>query len=194
MDKNRYSFLLIVGALVLSLPAFAQEAVVKGVMPGLTLTDQNDKQWADKDLGGKYTLVHLGFSHCESDCPLTLPLMGDVLKKLGKDAEQLQAIFISIDARDNPKALKEYMSHFDSRILALSGTQAQTDSIINAYELYTATTINQQTGIVTIGEHAPNLFLIGKDGTPVGNFEPTQSAQEISDIIKQVIHEKDKSV
>ena len=185
-------FIILFTLLLLPATIFAQEAV-KGVIPDLTLTDQNSKQWADKDFNGKYTLVHLGFSRCKTDCPITLPLIGDVLKKLSKDADQLQAVFISIDARDNPKTLKKYMSSFDSRILALSGTQAQVNSIINAYELYTATTINQQSGAVTIGEHAPNLFLIGKDGTPVGSFEPSQSAQEISDIIKQIIHERDKS-
>lgn len=63
------TFIIFLALILLPGVSFAQESVAKGVMPGLTLTDPNGKKWSDRDLVGKYTLVHLGLAAARAIAP-----------------------------------------------------------------------------------------------------------------------------
>src|SRR5437879_2342393 len=90
---------LVVGLLVLF---WAMGGVSKVAQPALIggpfqLTDQNGKAVTDQNLKGKPTLIFFGYTHCPDVCPTSLFEMSEVLRAMGKDAEKVNAVFISVD-------------------------------------------------------------------------------------------------
>ena len=74
------------------------------------LEDQNGKPVSDEDMKGRPFLVFFGFAHCPDVCPTTLFEMSEVIRQLGKDADRIGALFITVDPeRDTPAALKDYL-------------------------------------------------------------------------------------
>src|ERR1700692_3906674 len=81
------------------------------------LTDQSGQTVTEKSLQGHPTLIFFGFTHCPDVCPTSLFEMSEVLKAMGKDADQVNAYFISVDPeRDTAEAMKDYFSGFDPRL------------------------------------------------------------------------------
>ena len=67
--------------------------------------------------------VFFGFTHCPEVCPTTLFELDGWLKKLGHEAKDIQAYFITIDPeRDTPEVMNAYLSNFSSRITGITGT------------------------------------------------------------------------
>jgi protein SCO1/2 len=101
------------------------------------LVDQNGKTVTEKDFLGKSSAWFYGFTHCPDVCPTALAEMAQVLKDLGPDADKLTVVFVSVDpARDKPAILKEYAAYFDPRIVALTGTEQQLQSMTKARHVF----------------------------------------------------------
>src|SRR5207342_933282 len=54
-------------------------------------------QLTDQDLKGRPTLIFFGFTHCPDVCPTSLFEISEVLKAMGKDADRVNAYFVSVD-------------------------------------------------------------------------------------------------
>ena len=58
-------------------------------------------------------------------------------ERLGKASNKVQIIFITLDpARDTQELMKNYVNHFDRRILGLRGTESQTKEIATKYKTF----------------------------------------------------------
>ncbi len=89
------------------------------------LTDQAGQTVTEKDLEGRPTLIFFGFTHCPDVCPTSLFEISEVLKAMGKDADRVNAYFISVDPeRDTDAAMKDYLSSFDPHLKGLTGHRA----------------------------------------------------------------------
>ena len=100
------------------------------------LTDQNGKLRSDRDFRGQYLLVYFGYSNCPDTCPLTLQYMTEALDKLGSKADRIRPIFITVDPkRDTVPVLKAYASNFHPRLVALTGSVSEIDSVAKAYKV-----------------------------------------------------------
>ena len=70
------------------------------------LTDQAGQTVTEKTMQGRPTLVFFGFTHCPDVCPTTLFEISEVLKAMGKDADRVNAYYISVDPeRDTAAAM-----------------------------------------------------------------------------------------
>src|ERR1700761_3830097 len=86
------------------------------------LTDQSGAIVTEKNLQGKPSIVFFGFTHCPDICPTALFEMSEILRAMGKDADRVNAYFISVDPeRDNKQAMKDYLSSFDPHLKGLTG-------------------------------------------------------------------------
>ena len=86
------------------------------------LTDQAGQTVTEKNLQGKPTLIFFGFTHCPDVCPTSLFEISEVLRAMGKDADRVNAYFISVDPeRDTAAAMKDYLSSFDPHLKGLTG-------------------------------------------------------------------------
>ena len=86
------------------------------------LTDQAGQSVTDQNLKGRPTLIFFGFTHCPDVCPTSLFEISEVLKAMGKDADRVNAYFVSVDPeRDTTAAMKDYLSSFDPHLKGLTG-------------------------------------------------------------------------
>ena len=102
-----------------------------------TLISQDGRPVTDADFRGKNTLVFFGFTNCPDVCPLTLNNISRAMVLLGADANKIQPLFISVDPlRDTPNVLRQYLKHFDHRIIGLTGTPKQVVAVQRAYRIF----------------------------------------------------------
>jgi len=99
---------------------------ITGAMPQLEfeMTRANDgKAVTAADYRGKIVLLYFGYTHCPDVCPATLANLSDVLAKLGKRADDVRVLFVTVDPyRDTPLVLTQYVRAFAPEIDGLRGS------------------------------------------------------------------------
>ena len=146
-----------------------------------TLEDGNGKQVTDRDFRGKYMLVYFGYTFCPDVCPTTLNEVADALDHLGKKADDLQAIFITVDPkRDTPSVVKQYAAAFTPKLLGLTGTPEQIAAVAKEYRVYYA---EHRTGPGPNDysmDHSSILYLMGPDGKFIAPVRADESGKDIA--------------
>lgn len=161
----------------------AQPAAIGGPFQ---LTDQNGKAVTDKSLKGKPTLIFFGYTHCPDVCPTSLFEISEVLRAMGKDADKVNAVFISVDPeRDTPAAMKDYLSSFDPHLEGLSGDPAETAKVITSYRVY-AKKVPTKDGDYTM-DHTALIYLMDRDGRFVSPFNLKRTPEEAAVDLKRYL-------
>ncbi|MCK1357609.1 SCO family protein [Bradyrhizobium sp. 199] len=179
---------LIVGLLIMfwamgGVSKVAQPAAIGGPFQ---LTDQNGKAVTDKSLKGKPTLIFFGYTHCPDVCPTSLFEISEVLRAMGKDADKVNAVFISVDPeRDTPATMKEYLSSFDPRLEGLSGDPAETAKVVSSYRVY-AKKVPTKDGDYTM-DHTALIYLMDRDGRFVSPFNLKRTPEEAAADLKKYL-------
>jgi protein SCO1/2 len=156
-----------------------------------TLNDQNGKTRTDADFRGKLMLVYFGYTTCPDICPTDLMQIGLTLDKLGDAADDLQALFISVDPeRDTADVLAKYVANFSPRILGLTGTPAQIRAAADAYKAYYAR-YTPPDGAVYLIDHTGFIYLMGRSGEYLGFFPPGTTADRMVEIITQHLGQRE---
>lgn len=84
------------------------------------LTDHNGRIRTLADFKGKVVAIFFGYTHCPDVCPTTLSDFAAALKQLGRQAERVQVIFVTLDPqRDTPAILKQYVPAFNPDFLGM---------------------------------------------------------------------------
>ncbi|AMA60725.1 MULTISPECIES: SCO family protein [unclassified Bradyrhizobium] len=179
---------LIVGLLIMfwamgGVSKVAQPAAIGGPFQ---LTDQNGKAVTDKNLKGKPTLIFFGYTHCPDVCPTSLFEISEVLRVLGKDADKVNAVFISVDPeRDTQAAMKDYLSSFDPHLQGLSGDPAEIAKVITSYRVY-AKKVPAKDGDYTM-DHTALIYLMDREGRFVSPFNLKRTPEEAAADLKKYI-------
>ncbi|MFB6458833.1 SCO family protein [Bradyrhizobium tunisiense] len=179
---------LVVGLLIMfwamgGVSKVAQPAAIGGPFQ---LTDQNGKAVTDKNLKGKPTLIFFGYTHCPDVCPTSLFEISEVLRAMGKDADKVNAIFISVDPeRDTPATMKDYLSSFDPHLQGLSGDPAETAKVITSYRVY-AKKVPTKDGDYTM-DHTALIYLMDRDGRFVSPFNLKRTPEEAAADLKKYL-------
>ena len=98
------------------------------------LTDQNGTPRNLSDFRGKVVLLFFGYTHCPDVCPTTMANLSRTLRLLGKDAERVQVIFITVDPeRDTREVLAKFVPAFDRSFLGLYGDAKATASAAKSF-------------------------------------------------------------
>ena len=135
-----------------------------------TLISHIGKAVTHKDFLGRPALVFFGFTHCPEVCPTALSEITNRLQALGRSADRLQILFITVDPeRDTPEQLAMYLEAFDSRIVGLSGTQDQVNQAIQAYGVY-ARRIPLEGGSYSV-DHTASVFMMDSAGRFIGSID-----------------------
>ncbi|MDA9528206.1 MULTISPECIES: SCO family protein [unclassified Bradyrhizobium] len=179
---------LVIGLLILfwamgGLSKVAQPAAIGGPFQ---LTDQNGKAVTDKSLKGKPTLIFFGYTHCPDVCPTSLFEISEVLRVMGKDADKINAVFISVDPeRDTPATMKDYLSSFDPHLEGLSGDPAETAKVISSYRVY-AKKVPTKDGDYTM-DHTALIYLMDREGRFVSPFNLKRTPEEAAAELKKYL-------
>lgn len=101
------------------------------------LTDHNGQVRHLPDFAGKVVVMFFGYTQCPDVCPTSMSELAEVKKALGKDGDQLQGLFVTVDPqRDTPELLKAYMVNFDPSFLALYTTPDKLAELTKDYKIY----------------------------------------------------------
>jgi protein SCO1 len=179
---------LVVGLLVMfwamgGMSKVAQPAAIGGPFQ---LTDQHGKTVTEKNLKGKPTLIFFGYTHCPDVCPTSLFEISEVLRAMGKEADKVNAYFISVDPeRDTQAAMKDYLSSFDPHLEGLSGDPAETTKVLNSYRVY-AKKVPTKDGDYTM-DHTALIYLMDRDGRFVSPFNLKRSPEEAAAELKKYL-------
>ena len=161
----------------------AQPAAIGGPFQ---LTDQNGKAVTDKNLKGKPTLIFFGYTHCPDVCPTSLFEISEVLRVMGKDADKVNAVFISVDPeRDTQAAMKDYLSSFDPHLEGLSGDPDAIANVIKSYRVY-AKKVPTKDGDYTM-DHTALIYLMDRDGRFVSPFNLKRTPEEAAVELKRYL-------
>ena len=148
------------------------------------LLDHRGDSFDRAALTGHWTLLFFGFTHCPDICPTSLFEMSEVLRAMGKDADRINAVFISVDPeRDTPATMKDYLSSFDPHLEGLSGDPAETAKVITSYRVY-AKKVPTKDGDYTM-DHTALIYLMDRDGRFVSPFNLKRTPEEAAADLKK---------
>lgn len=150
------------------------------------LVDQSGQKVTEKNLQGKPTIIFFGFTHCPDVCPTALFEMSEILRAMGKDADRLNAYFVSVDPeRDTPDIMKSYLSSFDPNLKGLTGSPEQVAGVISAYRVY-AKKVPMKDGDYTM-DHTALIYLMDREGRFVAPFNIKRKPEEAAADLKKYL-------
>jgi len=130
------------------------------------LTDFNGKPRSLADFRGKVVVLFFGYTHCPEVCPTTLANLAKVMHMLGKDADRVQVLFITVDPeRDRPELLAKFIPSFYPSFLGLHGDAAATAQTAKAFGVIYEKQYYKKGGYTFL--HSDGTFLIGTNGQPL---------------------------
>ena len=150
------------------------------------LIDQTGKPVSKDDFRGRFALVVFGYTGCPDVCPTALTHVTSVMEKLGKHAKYVNPVFVTFDpARDTAEVLGDYVSHFDERTIALTGTPEKVRRVQHAFGVLAIPGPKEPDGKYFIA-HSAIKYLISPDGKHLQSFDHDIAPEKIAGYLKNI--------
>ena len=138
-------------------------------------------------LRGKVVVIYFGYTFCPDVCPTGLALMRDAFSKLGEDLNDTQGVFITLDPlRDTPERVEDYASFFHPKILGLTGTASEIESVANKYQVYYKKVVIQGSALGYSLDHSANFFIVDKEGHLSNVLDHSVDSNVLANTIKKL--------
>ena len=166
-----------------SADAFAEcrsGAVAGGEIGGpFTLTDTKGNAVTDATLLAKPALIYFGYASCPDVCPLDNARNTEAVALLAAQGLDMTPVFITVDpTRDTQAVLADYAENFEG-LLALTGSQAQTDAAAKTYKVYFQMPEKRDPGYMV--DHTTMTYLMLPKVGFVDFFQRDATAQDMAD-------------
>jgi protein SCO1/2 len=147
-------------------PFKASDVSAKYAQADFKLNDAAGKPVTLADYRGKVVVLFFGYTHCPQICPTTLADLAQVMRMLGKDADRVQVLFVTLDPeRDTPQLLAQYPPAFYPTFKGLSGDSMATAEAARAFGVIYQKQPNKNGGYDL--DHSAGTYLIAPGGKPV---------------------------
>jgi cytochrome oxidase Cu insertion factor (SCO1/SenC/PrrC family) len=151
---------------------------------------QIGKRVSRADFRGKLVLLYFGYTSCPDVCPTDLLAMAQTVKSLGKQGEQVQLVFVTLDpARDTPEVLRGYAAAFHPRLIALTGSEDEIRRVATAYKIFYEKVRIERADLYLI-DHAAFTFLLDRSGKYVLFFPPGTSPERMAVMVQEQLAAK----
>ena len=151
------------------------------------LEDQNGKQRRLSDFKGKVAIVFFGYTQCPDVCPTTLSALQETLKLLGKNADHVQVLFITLDPeRDTAALLAQYVPSFNPSFLGLRGSATETEAVAKAFKVFYKKQEGTMPGSYSI-DHSTGSYLYDPAGRLRLYLKYGESPQRIAEDISHLL-------
>ena len=111
---------------------------------------------------GKVVLLTFGFTHCEAVCPTTLATLAQARDNLGKAADSVQVIYVTVDPeRDDLAHMRKYLAAFDTSFVGVTGAPG---ALAAMRQKYGVTAKKHGSGPDYVMAHTSSIFLIDRAG------------------------------
>ena len=146
------------------------------------LIDQFGQRIGPAALDGHWLLIFFGYASCPDQCPAALTHMRLLLDRLGRDGDEIQPLFVSVDpAHDTPERLKSFAARFHPRLKALTGSAA---AVADAAHTFGVPAKIGSTGGI---DHGIFMYLVAPDGRMVATLHPAQPLKHDLDQIRHAM-------
>jgi len=142
------------------------------------------------DYRGKAVLVTFIYDHCPDICPLIVGNLHAAQSKLGKEADKLQIIAVSVDPEgDTPKTVKAFLAdhQMTGRMQYLIGSRPKLEKVWTDWHILTKN--SSKKGNPDAVEHSALIYGITGSGqlTTVypANFKPQQVVHDVPILASQ---------
>jgi protein SCO1/2 len=160
-----------------------------GPAPEFTLTQQDGKRLALKELRGKVLAITFIFASCTDTCPLLTAKMAGIQNRLGSDfGPKVFFVSITVDSeRDTPKVLKRYAEAHKANPAGwafLTGTPTKIRDVAKRYGIYHKKTPRGDV------DHTFLTSLVDQNGTLrvqyMGvKFDPDEMLRDLQSLVKE---------
>jgi protein SCO1/2 len=155
------------------------------------LIDQDGKPVTDSDFKGRYRLMYFGYTFCPDVCPTDAAVLSRGLQTYEKArpgrAAKVQPIFITVDpGRDDPAALKAFVTAFHPRLIGLTGTPVAIAAALKNYGIYArqVATSDPENYLV---DHFAVFYLFGPDGAPIAFLPHGSTAADVTAMLETYV-------
>lgn len=153
-----------------------------------SLVDQTGKRVTDQNYRGRYMLVFFGYTNCPDVCPAGLQVMSAALDKLGKRADDIVPVFITLDpAQDTPERIATYVKAFSPRLVGLTGSESEIAATAKAYRVYFQKVPDDKDPSRYTIDHSAIFYLMGKDGSLVAPIAHTNDVDQLAGALSRAL-------
>ena len=197
MNINKLQFLkaFLIGLVSVLLLACSQEALKfnnvditgsKSFGKDFSLIDHHGKQRQLADFKGKLVVMFFGYTQCPDVCPTTMNEMQGVMELMGKDADRVQVIFVTVDPeRDTLDLLAQYVPAFDKRFLGMRPDSAESlQKVTKDFKVFYSKVPGKSAGSYTI-DHTAGSYVFDTNGQLRLFLRHQQGPQLIAEDLKQ---------
>ena len=149
--------------------------------PDFSLQGSDGKDVTLARYRGKVVLLTFGFTYCAAVCPTTLATLAQTRRALGKSADRVQVIFVTVDPeRDSVSQMRDYVTAFDPSFVGASGAPQQ---LAEVRKKYGVSAVKEGGGTDYAMAHTSSIFLID----PAGKLRALMPyGREASDFVHDV--------
>jgi len=131
----------------------------------LTLTTQDGQEFRLSRERGKVVALWFGYTFCPDVCPTTLAELVQAQQALGKDAERLRIVFVTVDPeRDTPARLREYVKAFGGSFTAVTGSPERLAGARKAYGVVARKRVVPGTSATYLIDHSAFVYVVDPAG------------------------------
>src|SRR5712692_375954 len=154
------------------------------------LTDHLGRKRSLADFRGKVVTLFFGYTQCPDMCPMTLALLGETLKQMGSDADQVQVLFVTVDPkRDTPQILSQYVPAFHPSFLGLYADEETTERTVREFKGYFHTNPPNEHGGYIV-DHSAQVYVFDRTGRIRLYIKPNAATPEsIAHDLRALLHE-----
>lgn len=128
------------------------------------LISHHNEPVTDEDFAGKPMLIYFGFTTCPEVCPMALGKMQATLDHLGRDADKIQPLFITVDPeRDDSERLRNHLA-YDPRLLGLTGSLEKISEAQDALNVWSQKVMLEDSAMGYTMDHMQLFYITDKEG------------------------------
>lgn len=140
------------------------------------------------DYRGKVVVLYFGYTFCPDVCPATLGAVKTAMDELGRKADEVQVIMVSVDpGRDTPEKLAEYVAHFHPAYLGGTNTPEEVANIAALYGVFYEVSQETTSNGDYLIDHTATLMVIDRNGYLKLVFPFGVTGAEIADDLKYIL-------
>lgn len=152
-----------------------------------SLTDHTGARRTLADYRGKVVVIFFGYTQCPDVCPTTMQEMTDVRRQLGRDADLVQVLFVTVDPqRDTREVLAQYVPGFDPSFVGLYGTSEEIARVAKQFKVFYQKVPGPTETSYTI-DHTAGSYVIDRSGQPRLFLKHNQGAAPIVADLRQLL-------
>jgi protein SCO1/2 len=164
---------LLVGIVMVGVFLFWQPEEFRGTMyaepyppaPEIELRRENGTRFRLSEMRGNAVMVFFGYTSCPDVCPTTMADLKQALEDLDpQEAQQAKVLFITVDPeRDSPERVQEYVNHFNTDFIGLSGTEPELAEVWSEYGVFRQI-VDGSSAAGYLVDHTARVTLIDQSG------------------------------